>query len=237
MGNIVGGAIPACTSAHRPQRNEPGTVDRELSVAVVDDDESIRFLVQTLLERDGLRAEVYPSAESFLARFHPEGIGCLVLDLHLPGLNGLQLQEVLTRRGIRIPVIVFTAQGSIPKAVSALKNGAVDFVEKPFDNKDLVRRIRESLAGEAKRREQHDARHSAASRLASLTPREREVIERIIAGQLNKHIADELGICIKTVEFHRSRIMQKIGVHSVAELVQLALATRAGPRLLGEEYA
>lgn len=234
MGNSDGEAIPVCTPGYGPQGTTFGNAGRKLMVAVVDDDESIRFLVQTLLERDGLRAATYPSAEAFLAAFLPEAVGCLVLDLHLPGVNGLQLQDILIQRGIQVPVIVFTAQGSIPKAVAALKNGAVDFVEKPFDNKDLVRRIRESLESETKRREQGDACHSAACRLASLTAREREVIDCIIAGRLNKHIADELGICVKTVEFHRSKIMQKIGVHSVAELVQLTLATRVGRTLLRE---
>lgn len=234
MGNSDGETIPVCTPERAPQGAASGNTGCALLVAVVDDDESIRFLVQTLLERDGLRAVAYPSAEAFLAAFRPESVGCLVLDLHLPGLNGFELQEILIARGIKVPVIVFTAQGSIPKAVAALKNGAVDFVEKPFDNKDLVRCIRESLAAETKRREQSDACHSAAFKLASLTPREREVMDRIIAGRLNKHIADELGICIKTVEFHRSKIMQKIGVHSVAELVQLTFASRAGRTLLGE---
>ena len=235
MGNSDSEAIPVCTPEHGPQAAVSGNAGRGLLVAVVDDDESIRFLVQTLLERDGLRAATYPSAEAFLAAPGPEAVGCLVLDLHLPGLDGLELQEILMQRGIRVPVIIFTAQGSIPKAVAALKCGAVDFVEKPFDNKDLVRCIRESLASEAKRREQNDATHSAAYRLASLTPREREVMDRIIAGRLSKHIADDLGICIKTVEFHRSKIMQKAGVHSVAELVQLTLATRPGRALLGAQ--
>jgi len=233
MGNSNADVIPAYTRENAPQGAASGNASRDLLVAVVDDDESIRFLVVTLLERDGLRAVAFSSAEAFLEEFRPESVGCLVLDLHLPGLNGLELQEILMRRGIKVPVIVFTAQGSIPKAVAALKKGAVDFVEKPFDNKDLVRRIRDSLASESKRREQSDACHSATSRLASMTPREREVMDRILAGRLNKHIAEELGICIKTVEFHRSKIMQKAGVHSVAELVQLTLATGATRTLLG----
>lgn len=213
-----------------------GSTDRGgcLTVAVVDDDESIRFLVQTLLERDGLGTTTYPSAEAFLAAFDQHTVGCLVLDLHLPGLNGLELQEVLTRRGIDIPVIVFTAEGSIPKAVAALKGGAVDFVEKPFDNRDLVCRIREVLASETIRRRQSGEFQTIASRLATLTPREREVMDCVIAGRLNKHIAGDLGICIKTVEFHRSKVMQKIGVHSVAELVHVTARTRTGRPVQGE---
>jgi FixJ family two-component response regulator len=234
MSNRFGEAAPVCAPASNPQDAATTNAAHGLLVAVVDDDDSIRFLVQTLLQRVGLRAETYPSAEAFLAAYRPDAVGCLVLDLHLPGINGLELQEILNRQGIQVPIIVFTAQGSIPKAVAALKNGAVDFVEKPFDNRDLVRRIRESLAGEAKRREQNDVCNAGAVKLASLTPREREVMDRIIVGRLSKNIADELGISIKTVEFHRSNIMQKTGVRSIAELVQLALAARAGRTVLGE---
>ena len=215
----VGGPVAGAKVTHRDvSRVAP------LEVAVVDDEESIRFLVETLLARDGIASTTYPSAEAFLAGFDPAKVGCIVLDLHLPGVNGLELQEMLNRRGVDLPVIVFTAQGSIPKAVAALKNGAVDFVEKPFDNKDLVGRIRDYLARESAKRARSRDNVAASVRLASLTSREREVMDRIVAGRLNKHIADELGICIKTVEFHRSRIMHKVGVHSVAELVQLCVA-------------
>lgn len=234
MGNSSGEAVPTCAPASSPQKPATGNARSGLAVAVVDDDDSIRFLVRTLLERDGLCAQTYPSAEAFLAAYCPESVGCLVLDLHLPGINGLELQEILNRQGILVPTIVFTAQGSIPKAVAALKNGAVDFVEKPFDNRELVRRIRDCIASESTKRERSDACQSAIFRLASLTPREREVMDRIVTGRQNKHIADELGICIKTVEFHRSKVMQKVGVHSVAELVQLTLATRAVRTPLGE---
>jgi len=232
MSNSLAEAAPARTGASR--NILPAPPARRLGVAVVDDDDSIRFLVQTLLHRDGLSACTYASAEAFLAAFCPDDVGCLVLDLHLPGVSGLEVQEILNRRGVHLPIIVFTAQGSVPKAVAALKNGAVDFVEKPFDNNDLLRRIRESVAGEHKRREQSQAADAAALRLATLTPRECEVMDRMIVGRLSKNIAHELGISIKTVEFHRANIMQKIGVRSVAELVQVTLATRAGRTLQGE---
>ena len=216
---------PICASGESRDGKTPAP--SELQVAIVDDDESIRLAVQTLLARNGISSEAYPSAEAFLAEFRAERIGCIVLDLQLPGVDGLQLQELLNRQGVDIPVIVFTAQGSIPKAVRALKNGAVDFVEKPFDNRDLVRRIQEYVEQETSKRQRSRLQHSASGRLASLTVREREVMDRIVLGRLNKHIADELGICVKTVEFHRSKIMHKIGVHSVAELVQLSLADPA----------
>ena len=225
MGRWSNDAVAVGTAEPVAGRLENG--ETALLVAVVDDDESIRFAVQTLVEREGIGALTYPNAESFLAELRPEAIGCLVLDLQLPGVNGLELQEILNRRCIHIPVIVFTAQGSIPKAVAALKNGAVDFVEKPFENSNLVSRVRACLASALESRRRASAHDSMSCRLAMLTAREREVMARIVAGRLNKHIAGELGICIKTVEYHRSRIMQKIGVQSVAELVQLSLVSAA----------
>ena len=198
------------------------------TVAVVDDDDSIRFLVETLLERDGLTAVSYPTAEAFLERCDRAATGCLVLDLQLPGMNGLALQDVLAQEGSFIPIIFFTARGTVPDAVRALKNGAVDFVEKPFDNRELLAKIRHSLAAGKQVQDRLVAAAAARSAdvLATLTAREREVMERVVAGQLNKRIADELGICIKTVEYHRARVMQKTQSRSVAQLVQLALQSR-----------
>jgi FixJ family two-component response regulator len=211
------------------QRPDEGSSAETLrTVAVVDDDDSIRFLVETLLERDGLRAVGYPTAEAFLENCDRASTGCLVLDLQLPGMNGLKLQDVLAHEGSFIPILFFTARGTVPDAVRALKNGAVDFVEKPFDNKELLAKIRYSLAAGARVQERLATASAARSAdlLATLTVREREVMERVVAGQLNKRIADELGICIKTVEYHRARVMQKTGVRSVAQLVQLALQSR-----------
>ena len=208
-----------------PQSIAAGT---GVSVAVVDDDDSIRFLVQTLVERDGIAAVTYPTAEAFLDAFEPGTTGCLVLDLHLPGMSGLQLQDALANSGHDVPIIFFTARGSIPDAVKALKNGAVDFIEKPFDNKELLCKIRDSLAAGVRAQQRAAESAQTAMKLGSLTSREREVLERVIAGRLNKSIADDLGICIKTVEFHRARIMQKTGAKSVAQLVQLAMGSGIG---------
>ncbi|MEO8134274.1 MAG: response regulator [Betaproteobacteria bacterium] len=205
-------------------------------MAVVDDDDSIRFLVQTLLEREGIEATTYVSAEAFLADYRPGAAGCLVLDLCLPGISGLELQEELIRRGFDVPILFFTAQGSVPIAVRALKRGAVDFVEKPFDNKDLMRRIRESIPAGAAAAPVDGPEATATGRLAQLTLREREVMDRVVLGNHNKCIADELGICVKTVEYHRARIMQKTGVRSLAELVGLAVAQRDW-RLRAEQRA
>jgi FixJ family two-component response regulator len=212
-------------AALHPSSDEGSSAAALRTVAVVDDDDSIRFLVETLLERDGLRAVSYPTAEAFLEGCDRESTGCLVLDLQLPGMNGLKLQDVLAQEGSFIPILFFTARGTVPDAVRALKNGAVDFVEKPFDNKELLAKIRYSLAAGARVQERLAAASAARSAelLASLTAREREVMERVVAGHLNKRIADDLGICIKTVEYHRARVMQKTGVRSVAQLVQLAL--------------
>lgn len=212
-------------AASPPCPDEGSSAEALRTVAVVDDDDSIRFLVETLLERDGLRAVSYPTAEAFLKGCDRESTGCLVLDLQLPGMNGLKLQDVLAQEGSFIPILFFTARGTVPDAVRALKNGAVDFVEKPFDNKELLAKIRYSLAAGARVQERLAAASAARSAelLAGLTAREREVMERVVAGHLNKRIADDLGICIKTVEYHRARVMQKTGVRSVAQLVQLAL--------------
>ena len=236
MEDIQGRA--ASESAPLGSLRRPKTIGGRADVAVhvVDDEESIRYLIRTLVEADGISVFSYASGEEFLQSFQPESSGCLVLDLQLPGISGLEVQEILIKRGVRIPIIFFTAQGSISKAVTALKNGAVDFVEKPFDYKDLLNRIRKYIKIDADNRQHRDAAVAAAFRFASLTPREREVMDQIIAGQLNKQIADELSICVKTVEFHRARVMEKMGVHSVAELVQMTLgfslvSSRASPTL------
>jgi FixJ family two-component response regulator len=228
MSSIVG----RLRNAHAPANSTPGSRAQssfsipESKAYVVDDDESIRFLMRTLMVANGIGVETFATAEEFLEFYRPEYPGCLVLDIHMPGMSGLELQDILNKKGVPIPIIFFTAQGSVPRAVQALKNGAVDFIEKPFDYKELVKRIEASVKLDAENRRRKNACLSIASRLASLTPREREVMERIIAGRLNKIIADELNICVKTVEFHRARIMEKTGVHSVAELVQMTLSSQ-----------
>jgi len=234
MGNCQDRTASAFDLTHTSPQENRRDFGPDSKVYVVDDDESIRFLMHTLLEGDGIGVATYATAEEFLEAYQPDLAGCLVLDLHLPGINGLELQSILVQKGMQMPIIFFTAQGSVPKAVMALKNGAVDFVEKPFDYKDLLRRIREYLRFDAENRLRRGACSSAAFRLASLTPREREVMDHIMAGRLNKHIAGQLNICVKTVEFHRARIMEKMGAHSVAELVQLTVSTRGSHFARGE---
>lgn len=199
----------------------------EPTVFVIDDDDSIRELLIWLMQRNGLRVETFADARSFLAAWRDEGPSCLVLDLHLPDMNGLDLQRVLIERGVTMPVIFLSGRADVPRAVHAVKSGAVDFIEKPFDYKRIVALVQESLERDAARRAGRDRARVVAQRLATLTQREREVLDRVVAGKMNREIAEALDISIKTVEAHRSRIMEKLEVGSVAELVQVTLAAGA----------
>jgi FixJ family two-component response regulator len=198
----------------------------ESKVYIVDDDEAMRDSLKWLLESRGLKVELYPSGEAFLSAFNVGLRGCLVLDVRMPGMSGMDLYARLKARSSTLPVIFITGHGDVPMAVSALKKGAADFIEKPFSDQDMVRLIESCLkqdrAAAAKRAE----KASLAQNMESLTQREREVLGLIVDGKLNKQIADDLGISIKTVEVHRSRVMEKMGANSVAELVQLVLKLR-----------
>lgn len=194
----------------------------EPTVYVVDDDESIRELLAWLMKRNGIRVEAFPNARSFLRHPRGEGPACLILDLHMPDMGGLEVQDHLIRAGIAIPVIFLSGRADVPRAVHAVKSGAVDFIEKPFDYKRIVALVRESLERDAEARRRREKGRAAAQRLASLTQREREVLDRVVAGKLNREIAEELAISIKTVEAHRAKIMEKLEAGSVAELVRLA---------------
>lgn len=197
------------------------------TVYIVDDDASIRRLLSWLMEKEGVHAEAFANAETFLEKYRDGGPGCLVLDLKLRGMDGLGLQQRLKERGIDLPIIFISGTAQVAQAVQAVKDGAVDFIVKPFDYKKVVEVVcgclRRASESYARRRE---AKASQAT-MASLTPREREVMERVVAGKLNRMIADELEVSIKTVEAHRSRIMEKLQVHSVAELVRLTMSTTA----------
>lgn len=193
-------------------------------VYVVDDDESIRELLTWLMKRADIPVEAFSNAKSFLKAWRDEGPACIILDLHLPGMSGLELQQYLIDQDIAVPVIFLSGRADVPKAVHAVKSGAVDFIEKPFDYKRIVQLAQESLRRDAQGREHRQRARAAAQRLATLTQREREVLDRVVAGKLNREIAEELDISIKTVEAHRSRIMEKLGVGSVAELVQATLS-------------
>jgi len=189
---------------------------------VVDDDESIRTLWRWLLESNGIAAQTFATAAQFIDGYR-DGRGCLVLDLRLPGMSGLELQEYLKQRGIEIPIVFVSAHGDIPAAVSAIKGGAVDFIQKPFSYREVLAVIGKAMARDDEIRELRARRVAIAGRLAALTERESDVLRRIIEGKQNKIIAGELDISVKTVELHRSKVMAKMDVDSVAELVQLML--------------
>ncbi|MHB8665989.1 MAG: response regulator transcription factor [Burkholderiales bacterium] len=199
----------------------------EPRVYIVDDDDAMRDSLKWLLESRGLKVELYSSGEAFLKDFSVEFCGCLVLDVRMPGMNGMDLHASLRARNSTLPVIFITGHGDVPMAVAALKKGAADFIEKPFNDQDMLRLIESCLKQDRAAAAQRAERASLAQSLENLTQREREVLSLIVAGKLNKQIADDLGISIKTVEVHRSRVMEKMGANSVAELVQLVLKTRA----------
>jgi RNA polymerase sigma factor (sigma-70 family) len=197
------------------------------TVYVVDDDASTRELLAWLMKRQAIAARVFPDARSFLEAFRPEFPGCLVLDLDMPGMSGLDLQQHLKEQGMQLPVIFLSGRADVPKAVRAVREGAIDFIEKPFDYRRVVALIEECLRRDAEARAGQDRSRVARERLAQLTQREREVLDLVVAGKMNREIAEQLDISIKTVEAHRARIMEKLEVSSVAELVQAKLA--AGP--------
>lgn len=190
---------------------------------VVDDDESIRTLWRWLMESNGIAVRTFATAAEFIESYRNGSAGCLVLDLKLPGMSGLELQEYLNRRDIEIPIVFVTGHGDVPAAVSAIKGGAVDFIQKPFNHREVLAIIEKAFQRDAEIRRTRVQRLAVSGRLAALTDRERDVLRRVIEGKPNKIIAGELDISMKTVEFHRSKVMEKMGVDSVAALVQLTL--------------
>ena len=202
-------------------------IPREATVYVIDDDESTRELLAWLMKRNSIRCETFPDARSFLAACRRESTGCIILDLHMPGISGLDAQRTLRQQGVHMPVVFLSGRADVPRAVEALKGGAFDFVEKPFDYKRIVSLVRQCLERDAENRAAAERRRVVEGRLAQLTQREREVMDRVVAGQLNRVIAEALDISIKTVEAHRAKIMEKLQVCSLAELVQAI--TSLGP--------
>lgn len=200
--------------------------EAEPTVFVIDDDESIRELLTWLMKRENLRIEAFANAQDFLEAWRPNRPGCLVLDLFMPGMSGLDLQQYLNTHDVQLPVIFLSGRADVTRAVEAVKGGAIDFIEKPFDYKRIVSLVRECIERDARLRAERSRRVSIAERIGALTQREREVMERVVAGQMNRVIAEELEISIKTVEAHRSHIMEKLGVSSLAELVQAVLEAK-----------
>lgn len=188
------------------------------SIFVVDDDETLRGSLRWLLESLKLNVELYGSAHEFLRDYDPVHPGCLLLDVRMPEVSGLQLQDILKERGIHIPVIIITGHADVSMAVRAMKCGALDFIEKPFNDQDLLELVQQALEIDARQRREEEQRRIANEHLASLTSRESEVLEKVLYGKPNKIIAAELGISMKTVEAHRSKVMEKMRVNSPLEL-------------------
>jgi len=198
------------------------------TVFVVDDDQAMRTSLQWLIESTGMRVLTFESADAFLAGYYPGRPGCLLVDVRMPGMSGLELQSYLAREGYRLPVIIITGHGDVAMAVKAMKAGAMDFIEKPFHDEDLLRSIGRALEYDERRRIGQAAREDLQARLADLTPREHEVMGMVTDGKSNREIAAALGVTPKTVEAHRARVMEKMRADSLAELVRMVLHAGQG---------
>ena len=193
------------------------------TVYVVDDDEAVRDSVQWLLEGQDFRVRSFESAEVFLARYDPREVACLIVDIRMDGMSGLELQDRLLERKSPLPIAFITGHGDVPLAVDTMKKGAMDFIQKPFKEEQLVPLVERMLEQARALFTEHQQAASRDALLAKLTGREAQVLERIVAGRLNKQIADDLGISIKTVEAHRANIMEKLHANTVADLLKIAL--------------
>ena len=199
-------------------------IPKKGTVYVVDDDEAVRDSLQWLLEGKDFRVRCFDSAETFLNRYDPREVACLIVDVRMGGMSGMELQDRLIEHRSPLPVVFITGHGDVPMAVNTMKKGAMDFIQKPFKEEELLGLV-ERMLDQA--RDAFAEYQQAASRdalLSKLTGRESQVLERIVAGRLNKQIADDLGISIKTVEAHRANIMEKLNVNTVADLLRLALS-------------
>ena len=191
------------------------------TVFLVDDDPSVLKALRRLLDASGLKVAAFDSAQAFLDGYDPDADGCVVLDVRMPGIGGFELQDILAERGCTLPIVFLTGHGDISMSVHAMKHGAVDFLTKPVNSERLLPTIHEAFEKCRRARQERTARTSIEDRLRTLTPREREVLEHLIGGKLNKQVAFDLHTVEKTVKVHRSRIMQKMGVRSLAEVVRL----------------
>jgi FixJ family two-component response regulator len=199
------------------------------TVYVVDDEEPVGDSIAMLLRSVGLSTRVYQDARAFLEECPPGAPGCVLLDVRMPRMSGLEVQEELNRRSIALPVIFITGHGDVPMAVAAMRAGALDFIQKPFNDNELIRRVQNALAEDRRQRDLLQRRDEIAQRWSGLTPREREIAQRIGEGEANKVIAGGLAISERTVELHRAHVMQKMGARGVAQLVRMILAMKEGP--------
>jgi FixJ family two-component response regulator len=197
-------------------------------VYIVDDDPAVRDSLVILMETVGLASRAYESAIDFLNGYDSTQHACLVADIRMPGMSGLDLQEALNEQNARLPLIFITGHGDVPMAVDAMKAGAIDFIQKPFRDQDLLDRIQQALDGDRQRLEESEQEKAIRGRMDTLTPREREVMDRVVVGQANKVIALDLGVSQRTVELHRARVMKKMRVRSLAQLVRAAEAVKQG---------
>jgi FixJ family two-component response regulator len=200
----------------------PESREQDATIAIVDDDPSARGGLERLIRSAGWKAETFASAQEFLARPGTEAPSCLVLDLQLPGVSGLDLQKRMAEVGLEIPIVFLTGHGSIPASVQAMKAGAVEFLTKPLDPEYLLHAIQEAIERDRRTRHEHAETHDLQHRYGSLTPREQEIMQQVISGLLNKQIAAELRITEFTVKFHRGHIMRKMRADSLADLVRMA---------------
>jgi len=198
-------------------------IPKKGTVYVVDDDEGVRDSLQWLLEGKDYRVRCYDSAETFLSRYDPREVACLIVDIRMGGMTGLELQDRLIERKSPLPIVFITGHGDVPMAVNTMKKGAMDFIQKPFQEEALLTLVERMLEQARESFNEHQNTASREALLAKLTSREAQVLERIVAGRLNKQIADDLGISIKTVEAHRANIMEKLNANTVADLLKIAL--------------
>jgi FixJ family two-component response regulator len=203
----------------------------EATVFLVDDDEAICQSLSWLLGAVGLTIEYYHSAQEYLDKYNPNRRGCLLLDIRMPHMSGLELQEELNARHSKIPIIMITGHGDIPMAVRAIKAGAMDFISKPFNDQILLSKIQKAIAYDLNRVDDGLDPITIKQRISALTTREREIMDLVVSGKLNKQIADELNISMKTVELHRSHVMQKMQVRSLAELVKMTVVYEESKRM------
>ena len=203
--------------------------EKPATVFVVDDDDAVRTSLRLLLKSVGLPVETFGSAQEFLELFDADRAGCLVLDIRMPDMSGLEVQQQLNRMGSMLPVIFITGHGDVPMAVQAMKEGAFEFIQKPFRDQDLLDRINHALKQDAENRNTVARRADIQHRLESLTPRERQVMDMVVDGAANKVIAIDLALSERTVEIHRAKVMEKMGARSVAHLVKLHLTLTNTP--------
>ncbi len=195
----------------------------EPTVFIVDDDLAVARSLRWLIESVQLKVETFASAQAFLDGYDAAKPGCLVLDVRMPGMSGIELQERLTAQRIRVPIIFITGHGDVQMAVRAVQAGAFDFIEKPFNDQDLLDRMQRAISFDAERRERDSLRDQLSALVASLTPREREVMDLVVAGMSNKAVANTLGLSAKTVEVHRAKVMEKMNARSVSDLVRMSM--------------